>query len=469
MTCETFSFRRDENGFITNYHELPLQKWVEVPDSGFVSQIKPKLDEAGYTLYQYGSDKVAGTITNYNGMAWEPAGPFGYAHGGGHEGGSDNGIYSLDRRTMKWSVKAWPSRPGTDGFTEEDAALWGDGTRNSKNMRFPYSRSSTGFAVKNHSSFSDMGWQEAPPGPVGPKSVSAEEYEQSIASKPVLNGPGTTDWPADVMVDGRPTPRHVYNGLYTDGNYLMMASRAFWKAKLDGTGWVKYQDGGRTPFTRTTGEVIWSFFDEKTGRLWQGGCGSNCWIDSYFYYSAALTYNPVTNEVIEEGGLIPKGTQSIVNLGDKHMAVVKNKRTVYAVMGNGYATSFHLDGPERVLYAPPTTDAYSGSEGEGNAAWFVEGTDRLWLFDTKAPDLPAWEYDFSSTTPGEPFDPGYDQPLIPTLVPTAKRLTIEACGDKPMPTAAQGLVYNRMAPWEGTGLVVYVPVADGNVWVLRPM
>lgn len=467
LPCGQFSFRRDGAGRIVNYDELPVGVWVEVPDSQFLTQIKSALDDGGYSLYRYGSDGVAGTITNYNGMAWEPAGPYGYAHGGGHEGGSDNGIYRLDRRSMTWSVAAFPSRAGDDGLTLEDAELWGAGTRSPKTRRFAYARSSTGFAVKAHSSFSTTGWQEAPPGPVGPASVSAAEYA-TFQMNPQLTGPGLAGWPEDVMVDGRPTPRHVYGGLFTNGTELYMASRAFWRARLDGSGWVTYQRGGRTPFTRYTGEVIWSFLDERSGKLWQGGCGSNCWVEGYFYYGAALVFEPSTSRVEEVGGLLPAGAQPVANLGDRHLVVAKVGREVYALMSTGYSISFNLDTPERALFRAPLTDAYAGAGGEGRAGFFLPGTKRLWIFDTSDPRLAGWEYDFTDPAPGAPFDPGHNQPLVPTRVPRARRLTLGACAGRSPPTPAQGLVYNRMAPWEGTGLIVYVPVADGNVWVLRP-
>jgi hypothetical protein len=273
------------------------------------------------------------------------------------------------------------------------------------------------------------------------------------------------------MQDGRPTPRHVYQGLQVDetrGNFIM-ASRAFWKCRLDGSGWVKYQDGGRTPFAKVTGELIWSFLDETTGKLWQGGCGSNCWQEGYYFYGAAQIYDPADNSVTTSPGLVPDHVPgNVANLGDQHLFVVKAGRTIYAIMRSGYSISANLDDltTGRTLYRPPVAEGYAGNTDEGNAVIALGASGTIWAVDTHDPALPTWEYDFAAATPGEPLDDGYGN-LVPTKVPTARRVPIAQCG-RPPAAAVLGLVYSRMEYWPAGGVVVYVPSADDNVWVMRP-
>ncbi|MBC8069068.1 MAG: hypothetical protein IAG13_12100 [Deltaproteobacteria bacterium] len=470
MQAASWAPQRDDAGIITNFHCIPERTWTEIPDSSLVETIQPVLDASGYTLYSWGTDKLAAVMTNYNGMAWDMPRGTGYAHGGGHEGGSDNGVYGVDLYSMGWSVVSYPSHPSTD-LTPEQARFYGEGTHASgaggsgTAHVYPLADSSTGFAIKDWLSYSTCNWYAVtgPERDVEPADIVFPNGDPwSAAGSHPVESPFVGG--GDVMFDGRPTARHTYGGmLYSPvSDEIVMVVRNYWKSKTDGSGWIKSQDGGGAPPTFTSGELIWSQIDEQTGLVWWGGCGSGCWESGYYFYGAGYIVDPTTMTDSPSPSLIPDNAYGLVdgnevmlvNAGDMVLFSFKAGRKLGWWMRNGYGFTFDLDTQERQLLHMDG-EPYSGNTDEGNSAVYLAHRDELWLFDTHDSTAPAWSMAM------EPVAGGPNE----SLVINAKREVLDNADL--LPPSPAGLVYTRMAFWPEENLLVYFPDATKNAWVAR--
>jgi hypothetical protein len=460
----------DESGNITNFSALPARTWTAVPNTSMVRTIKPILDAGGYKLYKYGTNQLGAVMDNFSGMGWDMADGRGFAHGGGHEGGSDNGVYQIDLNKMKWSVAAYPSHP-TQDLTAEQSRFYGEGTHASgaggtANAHvYPLARSSTGFAIKDWLSFSTCNWYAVtgPERDVTPADiVFANGDPWSAANKHSAETPFPNC--GDILFDGRPATRHVYGGMFYSpvSKELLMVVRAYWRCKLDGSGWVKVQNGGRGSAAIASLENTWAQIDEKTGKVWTGGCASGCYANDYYFYSKGLIVDPVTMTDTPTPNLRPAAVYGIVdgkeammvNAGDMVVFSFKIGRKIGWWCSSGYGFTYDLDtGASELLHMEG--DPYNGDTSEGNSIAYVDHRGELWLFDTKVSQLNVWSIKMDPK-PGGPNN---------SLVVTAKRESL-ANADK-LPKALNGLVYNRLAFWPEQKLLVYFPDANTNGWVCR--
>lgn len=457
--------QRDAGGNITNFAALPARTWTMIPGSAMTPAIQPILDAGGYTLYRYGSNKLSAVMDNFSGMAWDFSTGRGWAHGGGHEGGSDNGVYQLDLNKMKWSITAYPSKPGTD-LTPQQTALFGEGTRASGAAGtapahvYPLAQSSTGFAIKDWLSYSTVAWYAVtgPERDVRPTDIvfpNGDTWSQA-RKHPIERPFPTAGGENDILWDGRPAPRHTYGGfLYSPKiAQLVLVTRQYWRCKTDGTGWVKHQDGGRANPTVPSGENLWAHVDEKTGKIWWGGCGSGCWGSNYYFYRKGLIFEPATMTDAPSPDLT-SGPVHMTNAGDGTFLSFKIERKIGGWSNALYGWTFDLDTQARqFLYM--TGSQYGGSKGEGNSTCYIPHLRQLWIFDAHVAALPAWSLDMSNPQPGGPNGALTVQAKVETLANANK-----------LPPAPSGLVYNRLSFWAEKKLIVYCPDAAQDTWVCR--
>lgn len=461
-----------------DFSTFPLQTWTEIPNSRFESTVKPLLDAAGNVLYRWGSDKVGAVMTNFNGMAWDFDGNRAWAHGGGHAGGSDNSVFKLDLNTMTWAIQNPGSLVGVDGFTAEDDLLWGSinaringswdeviaagGTPGNVEVR-SYSRSSTGFAMAYGTSFSQFCWI-ACTGPARRLTTKAD-HDAMWAFYPAnfqvpITGPSDIYTTYDLMPDGRPASRHMYSGqIYSKGrNELVYIVRALYRCKVDGTGWIRYQDGGRQVLNRYAGEYIWLQYDDQNDIVYKGGCSSDCYINGNYYYTNGVKFQMSTlaesDVSLVDASAFPN-TIGSVNSGSSQMFSYKTGRWIGGVCSTGYGWQYNLDtGAKRNIQSVGTT--FSGYVSERATAVYVPELGKLWAFNTNVQSLPCYEYDIDSPQAGGPFGTYTVQTRTKTFSNSAA-----------LPPNTGGLVYNRLTYWPQKKVVVYIPAQDTNVWVMR--
>lgn len=457
---------RDGSGNITNFASLPLRTWIEVPGSQFYETIKPILDAGGYTLHNYGNEPMEAVITNYNGMAWDFANGRGWANGGGHHGGVDNGVYKLDTNKMRWSVEIWPSKVGSDGLTAEDARCFeavpqtrmtsqtfvADGQVRKK----PNARSSTGFVVYLGNPLSQVQWKEC----LGPEGPIADQDEWTS----IWNSPTKT--PLDyagsysIMFDGRPVARHNYEGFVYSALHDEVVGfvRQIFRGKLDGTGWITYHDGGITENGRYSGELAWVAHDPVNNVLYRGGCGSDCGVGGYYYYRNCVKVDLATLAESDFGPIVPDGvSNSLANAGDLMMMPFQHGRWFGGWCTTNYGWRCHFDTGQRELLSMIGTP-YAGTTGEGRRAIYIPSLGKMWLFDTSQASLPVWECDIDEGTPGGPNGATMIQ---------ARTLSLANAAALPLPVNF-GKTYNRLSYWEQKGILVYAaPNAHANAWVCR--
>jgi len=421
---------RDVNNAITNFSALPERVWVEIPDSQISNQITPLLDATGHTIYKGGDGGVAAVIDSYNGMAWDFTGRRGWAHGGGHALGSDNGVYKLNLDTFKWSIEALPSHPTLEMAADmgvlytqgvKNSGQYGTTDTNAANIRiYPLAESSTGFALMNYLSYTVFSWCEVqgparyvlrtavatilcPNGVPYTDATARATYSHLAYAGQALEGPTNQ---SDVMPGGKPTARHTYNGIvYLPGSQeILMAVRAYWRCKVDGTGWVLYPDGGRKVYgpTYVNSEGTWTFADEVNNRIVRGGCLSECYQNNYYFYNFGVYYNPTTGVETATPRLTDSG--SITQAGNLMHHPYKYGRTIGGWMPNGYGWNYNLDSDSnpaagRKLYYMTGT-LYTGDYGEGVSTVAIENLGQLWLFD--GPSRIFWSVDLANATPGGP-------------------------------------------------------------------
>lgn len=476
---------RDANGIVTaaSVALLPVDTWIEVANTKASEQIEPLLISGGY--------KPVGSTASmfiYSGMAFDPVKGKSYLSGGGHSGGGDNGIYSVDFYKMGWEVCAWPSKPGKD-ITVEEARMYINGSLGGNSYSaqvsnpassagsfyvYPYAKSSTGFAVKNWNSETVWAWCEA----VGPEGIrrggevvfpgnlihgtqeAADYYNanyklgrESLRSK----NPNY-----DVLPDGRPTSRHQYNGLIYNSarQEIQSVVRSFTRAKIDGSGWVSYDSGGYAsyPDGKVHMELTWTAVDDSSGEIWTGGCGSDCWVSGYMYYRGALVYNPGTNTFkdsprmnrFEWGGAGCQVTWAYLSVLPRGRWLIgaSNKATDFWGLYNMSTQE------KRSLRS--TGSPFNTTQSEGNAFIYLPDRDQVWAFAPKD-SLKCTVVDLSAMTqnslyPGESFDvPAYPKKLTNSgIIPLSNTL-----------------IYNRLRYWEKEKMIVLVNDHNKNIWVCK--
>lgn len=104
---------RDASGIITqrSFDLVPVGPWVEVAQTAFVKKVQPLLSAALPTYKDPGASALADVLDDYSGFAHDAEGGRVFAHGGGHQGSANNGLYRLDLRKMNWAIAKLPDMP----------------------------------------------------------------------------------------------------------------------------------------------------------------------------------------------------------------------------------------------------------------------------------------------------------------------------------------------------------------------
>lgn len=104
---------RDASGIITqrSFDLVPVGPWVEVAQTAFVKKVQPLLSAALPTYNDPGASDLADVLDDYSGFAHDAEGGRVFAHGGGHQGSANNGLYRLDLRKMSWAIAKLPDMP----------------------------------------------------------------------------------------------------------------------------------------------------------------------------------------------------------------------------------------------------------------------------------------------------------------------------------------------------------------------
>ncbi|MBL8027952.1 MAG: T9SS type A sorting domain-containing protein [Fibrobacteres bacterium] len=477
---------RDANGIVTaaSVALLPVDTWIEVANTKASEQIEPLLISGGY--------KPVGSTASmfiYSGMAFDPVKGKSYLSGGGHSGGGDNGIYSVDFYKMGWEVCAWPSKPGVD-ITLEEARMYINGSLGGNSYApnvdtanpsaagsfyvYPYAKSSTGFAVKLWNSETVWSWCEA----VGPEGVrrggqvlfpgglihgtqAAADYfnannklgRESLRSK----NPNY-----DVLPDGRPTSRHQYNGfIYNPARQeVQSVVRSFTRAKLDGSGWVSLDSGGYAsyPDGKVHMELTWTAVDDSSGEIWTGGCGSDCWVSNYMYYRGALVYNPANN-TFKDSPRMNRYEWGAANCGVTWAGLSVLSRGRWLIGASNKATDFwglYNMSTQEKRSLRVTGSPFVSTQSEGNAFVYLSDRDQVWAFDpTKK--LECTVVDLAAMTPNSLY-PGesFDVPAYKKSIANSNLISI-----------SNTLVYNRLRYWDKEKMLVFVNDHNKNIWVCK--
>ncbi len=91
-----------------SYDLVPVGPWVEVAQTAFVRSVQPLLSAALPGYNDPGASDLADVLDNYSGFAHDAAGGRVFAHGGGHQGSANNGLYRLDLNRMRWAIARLP-------------------------------------------------------------------------------------------------------------------------------------------------------------------------------------------------------------------------------------------------------------------------------------------------------------------------------------------------------------------------
>lgn len=102
---------RGSDGRITyaSWVQLPCDgRWIEVADSAFAGSIAEQLKNALPDYNDPGNNDILDILDDYCGIAHDHAGGRAFAHGGGHQGSANNGLYVLSLASMQWSIAQLP-------------------------------------------------------------------------------------------------------------------------------------------------------------------------------------------------------------------------------------------------------------------------------------------------------------------------------------------------------------------------
>ena len=101
---------RNAAGVITrqSFDLVPIGPWVEVAQTSFVKNVQPLLNAALPAYNDPGASDLADVLDDFSGFAHDAEGGRVFAHGGGHQGSANNGLYRLDLNRMKWAIAKLP-------------------------------------------------------------------------------------------------------------------------------------------------------------------------------------------------------------------------------------------------------------------------------------------------------------------------------------------------------------------------
>jgi len=107
----TWTPGRDASGIVTgaSWALVPTDgTWVEVAGTAFATQVQPLLTAELPGYNDPGASDLSSVLNDYNGFAVDYAAGRIFAHGGGHQGGANNGIYRCDLKKMAWAIAKLP-------------------------------------------------------------------------------------------------------------------------------------------------------------------------------------------------------------------------------------------------------------------------------------------------------------------------------------------------------------------------
>lgn len=106
----TWTPGRNASGVITaaSYNLVPIGPWVEIAGTAFTTNVQPLLTAALPTYNDPGSSDLADILNNYGGFAHDVSGGRVFAHGGGHQGSANNGVYRCDLKKFQWAIAKLP-------------------------------------------------------------------------------------------------------------------------------------------------------------------------------------------------------------------------------------------------------------------------------------------------------------------------------------------------------------------------
>ena len=466
----------------TAWQTLPANTWVQVANTAMVPIIKPQFDAIGATLYAYGSAGLAGLVASYSGTALSPNGNRAILAGGGHEDGACNGVVEFDVPKMQYIIRDFGSRVGVDGFTAQDAVMYGD-TRQGVvsasriNIR-EYARSATGFAAKLFASLSTFAWVNAlgparlvtdPEAIVYPNNGKVNSWQSQPFHIAFENPPPGDQNQLCIMPDGRPAALHTYNGNQIINNEYWSLTRQVSRCRLDGLGWRLHPAvGARFGYSHPVaiGELTWSIHIPSLGKVYRGGCGGNCQ-SPYTYYGAADEIDTTTGAMTIKYGLTTNVNNQQLYLGTHDAFCVDNNRAIWSM--NVYPADVNYQGfPDRPIYVlsydfvtnvkyacEVSYDNILMTAGEGQSQVWMPNINRLLRFDTNAGK--AYKCIAIDITPSGPTNAqgAFIKPRV--LFPLANSATVPV----------GGLVYNRIWNYTDYNVLVALTNANGNVCVCR--
>ena len=227
---------RDANGVVTraSWEQVPIDgSWIEVAGSAFTSQVQPQLTAALPTYNDPGSSDLADVLDNYNGFAHDIQGGRLFAHGGGHQGSANNGLYKMDLRKLQWSIAKLPDMQ----------TYWPAGYKANP---------------PTHNSFT--------------------VYDRAVTA--VNANPTTTDFWHDEFYDlveplantRNPTSRHTYNAMVFANGKLRHGVRRYWEWDEATNSWLSKFPLGKNATSHQqagggfTGELVKGTWDEVNNR-----------------------------------------------------------------------------------------------------------------------------------------------------------------------------------------------------------
>lgn len=238
---------RDATGVITqrSWERVPVGPWVEVAQTAFVKNVQPLLSAALPAYDDPGASDLADVLDDYSGFAHDAEGGRVFAHGGGHQGSANNGLYRLDLNRMAWAIAKlpdmqtpWPANYRSNPPRDNSYTVY---TRAQD-----FCRANPTTTVANHDMFYD---------PVEPR--------------------------ADTR---NPTARHTYAAMTFAGGKLRHGVRQYWEWQEATGDWSRKFPFGKNftshaqPGGGVTGEAVKGTWDERhqryiCGPFWNGTPG----------------------------------------------------------------------------------------------------------------------------------------------------------------------------------------------------
>lgn len=271
---------------------LPLStessvSWVEVAGSRLDSLNSDVLEnQPGWSSLGTG-DPWNSVLSNYNGMAWDtrPGTERGWVmNGGGHFGGSNDGIYGLDCRKLSWFVQQYPAN---QTYFDPDYKL--PNIYTTTNSFTNYTLSSNYYSSNPSNSegvYNDEFFDPTHPTDLNysPRTPTARHQYQGVVFVPELGTSGKLltgtrrYWQYDIENQSYATPKFPFDtqatyGFWYSGQYCMgfwdsveqryyfgptqepvsNGGHVFWSCAADGTDW---NDEGYYPYGGSNAEFM---------------------------------------------------------------------------------------------------------------------------------------------------------------------------------------------------------------------